>query len=1059
MLQLTPASVSYLTQMILLWAIVGYLGYHIFIRKSHHRKLHTLLFAGFITAGAMLGSLLFLESALPPAERIRVLYLENMALALFLLLLLQFAYHFPTLYPQRRLEAYMVLGLSILYLLFEIYWAISRFTTLSYGRVFFRAAWFDYPLFVAFPWVIVVFLRQTLTTARLNDASGGGSWLTRLWRSPATDVRVLRLFTGVSFITAFLIVAYLLRSRWLIPANLFQAVLSVGLLASAFLLTLAYLEFGADSLSFLVKLAGAVLVVILALFSLVSWSISTALAETYTQDLPLGHSLAFAPNRQGGYTLTPLSPQFEPADPDQPNLTAGMPLNLRSDIPANDVTVPFTFPFYGQLYHEIMIANNGAVGLGDAIDHWGMENNYGRAPAIYPLYLGNLQLQPPAAMLTQRVDDRLVITWQNIPQGDAVYTVQLVLYPDGRFQVNYRDLPPELTLYPDAHPRENVWLLGAVPGTGIDAALHPAPRPPLENFSQPVVGGPEGLIFDYYLAFRHKLHRIFAPLAWLMVFSSLVVLLGFPLLLRVNLVRPLNALLTGVRRVESGDYGATVPVLHQDEIGYLAGAFNRMAAQMSDLIQHLEARVAARTDDLQQANARLQTEMAEREQTHAQLLEQQRQLASLEARERLGRDLHDGLGQMMGYLNVQAQAVDTLLDQGHYQAARRNLTDLSLAARSAHQEIRAHILDLRPADTPRQDFLSAVRDYTQQFSRRYNLPVTCAIPDGFPAAPFNPAVEEQAIRILQEGLTNARRHAHADAVRVDFRQRERVIDMEISDNGRGFDPAAAPPEGHFGLTIMRERAVQAGGELHLHTGPGQGVRLVATLPAHRPNPGDDAVASLDGVRLLLVDDHPMFLQGLQTLLLARGFTVIGLAHSGPEAVQKCRDLRPDLVVMDLHMPNGDGLDATRLIKAEFPAIKVVILTVSADENDLFEAIKNGASGFLLKSLDATQFCDQLIGLMQGDTALAPGLSDTLLTEFARLSAAPTLPPADKSPLSAQQLEILGMVVDGLTYKEIGRKLHLNLKTIQYHMAQIQEKLALENRKQAIAWYKQQYPPA
>jgi len=232
--------------------------------------------------------------------------------------------------------------------------------------------------------------------------------------------------------------------------------------------------------------------------------------------------------------------------------------------------------------------------------------------------------------------------------------------------------------------------------------------------------------------------------------------------------------------------------------------------------------VAARTDDLQQANARLQTEMAEREQAQAQLLQQQRQLATLEERERLGRDLHDGLGQMMGYLNVQAQAVDTLLDQGHYEAAQRNLTDLSQAAQNAHQEIRAHILDLRPADTPRQDFLSAVHDYTQQFSRRYNLPVTCTIPDGFPSVPFNPAVEEHATRILQEGLTNVRRHAHADAVTVAFRERDRTIDMEISDNGRGFDPAAAPPEGHFGLKIMRERAEQAGGEFHLYTAPVRG---------------------------------------------------------------------------------------------------------------------------------------------------------------------------------------------------------------------------------------------
>ncbi len=465
--------------------------------------------------------------------------------------------------------------------------------------------------------------------------------------------------------------------------------------------------------------------------------------------------------------------------------------------------------------------------------------------------------------------------------------------------------------------------------------------------------------------------------------------------------------------------------------------------------------IVSLANNLKQVNARLHAEMLEREQTQAQLLEQQRHLSTLEERERLGRDLHDGLGQVMGYVNVQAQAVHSLLNQGHVEAAQHNLTDLSQAAQSAHRDIRAQILGLRPADTPQQDFLSTVRDYTHQFSLCHNLPINLTIPDNFPAAPFNPAVEEQAIRILQEGLTNVRRHAQASAVNVTFRYREQAIDMEIIDNGQGFDPAVPALEGHFGLTIMCERAEQTGGELHLHTAPGHGVRVVATLPAWMAKPADEESADLAGLRILLTDDHQMFLQGLQTLLLARGFTIIGTAHSGPEAVQKTRDLLPDVVVMDLHMPGGDGLEATRLIKAEFPAIKVVILTVSADESDLFAAIKNGASGFLLKSLDADQFCAQLIGLMQGEAALAPGLSDSLLTEFARLAAAPTLPPADEAPLTEQQLEVLGLVTDGITYKEAAAKLHLSVKSIEYHMAQIVKKLQVENRTQAIVWYQQQ----
>jgi signal transduction histidine kinase/DNA-binding NarL/FixJ family response regulator len=517
--------------------------------------------------------------------------------------------------------------------------------------------------------------------------------------------------------------------------------------------------------------------------------------------------------------------------------------------------------------------------------------------------------------------------------------------------------------------------------------------------------------------------------------------------------------------MEAGDYTVAVPVHRSDEIGYLTGAFNNLVARLGDMIHTLETRVTERTRDLHQANedllqtnSRLLAEIAEREEAQAQVIEQQRIMAALEERERLGRDLHDGLGQVMGYLNVQAQAVHTQLNDGHLDSARHNLLDLSTAAQEAHRDIRAHILGLRPAETPRQDFLTTVNNYIQQFSRHYHLPATFNVPPDFSPTPFTPAVEEQALRLLQEGLTNIRRHARAGAVTVSFRQSGGAVELEIVDDGIGFDPAATP-EGHFGLEIMRERVGQAGGSLALVTAPGQGTRLVVNLPlAMLPQSGDD-LADIRGLRLLLVDDHPLFLDGLRNLLLARGLTVIGLANSGPEAVQKTRDLRPDVVVMDMNMPGGDGLPATRAIKAEFPAVKVVILTMAEDDDAMYQAIESGAAGFLLKNMEANQFCELLTGLMRDEAALDPRLTGRLLSKFAEMSAAPSLLSADEAQLIEQQWEILGLVAAGMTYKEVATQLNLSYKTIQYHMAQILEKLGLKNRAQAIAWYQQQHPPA
>jgi DNA-binding NarL/FixJ family response regulator len=161
-----------------------------------------------------------------------------------------------------------------------------------------------------------------------------------------------------------------------------------------------------------------------------------------------------------------------------------------------------------------------------------------------------------------------------------------------------------------------------------------------------------------------------------------------------------------------------------------------------------------------------------------------------------------------------------------------------------------------------------------------------------------------------------------------------------------------------------------------------------------------------------------------------------------------------VVVMDLNMPHGGGLEATRAIKAEFPEIKIVVLTVSEDETSLFEAIKSGASGYLLKSLEANQFCRLLIGLMCGDAPLAPGLGERILAEFAR-SAAPGKPVVEEA-LTPRQLEVLGLVAQGLTYKEVGETLSLSEKTIKYHMGNILEILNVENRTQAIAYLQQHH---
>jgi len=161
--------------------------------------------------------------------------------------------------------------------------------------------------------------------------------------------------------------------------------------------------------------------------------------------------------------------------------------------------------------------------------------------------------------------------------------------------------------------------------------------------------------------------------------------------------------------------------------------------------------------------------------------------------------------------------------------------------------------------------------------------------------------------------------------------------------------------------------------------------------------------------------------------------------------------------MDIRMPRCDGLCATRLVKAELPEIKIVMLTTSADDADLFDALKSGASGYLLKNLQHTELFDYLGGLERGEAPLSPGLSARLLAEFARQASAldestaqaAAAPPG--SELTAREREILVMIARGLTYKEAGAALGLSESTVKYHMGEVLHRLHLQNRAQVVAY--------
>jgi len=202
---------------------------------------------------------------------------------------------------------------------------------------------------------------------------------------------------------------------------------------------------------------------------------------------------------------------------------------------------------------------------------------------------------------------------------------------------------------------------------------------------------------------------------------------------------------------------------------------------------------------------------------------------------------------------------------------------------------------------------------------------------------------------------------------------------------------------------------------------------------------------MEPLRILLVDDHALIRKGLAALLANRtGFRVIGEASDGLEAIELARRLRPDLILMDVHMPRCTGPEATRAITREMPQVKVVMLTVSDEDDDLFEAIKSGAQGYLLKNLEPEHLFEILERTRKGEAALSGTMMARVLGEFQR----PGPLRGDQEDLTERELEVLRLVVEGDSNAEIAQKLVISENTVKMHLRNILDKLHLQNRIQA-----------
>ncbi len=205
------------------------------------------------------------------------------------------------------------------------------------------------------------------------------------------------------------------------------------------------------------------------------------------------------------------------------------------------------------------------------------------------------------------------------------------------------------------------------------------------------------------------------------------------------------------------------------------------------------------------------------------------------------------------------------------------------------------------------------------------------------------------------------------------------------------------------------------------------------------------------MRILIADDHSLFRDGLRSLLLAQGHEVVGEARNGREAVLLAHEQHPELVLMDLSMPELDGIGATRAILTDLPNVKVIILTASDEDANLFDGIKAGAQGYLLKNLEADDFFVMLDRASRGEPALTPVLARRLLNEFAKPSAE-ARSAVQGEDLTAREREVLELMVEGITSnRKLAKRLGVSENTIKFHVRNILDKLRLHSRAQVVGY--------